>query len=120
MSTAQPHGGPPGSEPASSRKDSSEQASGPDRAPAAQARVTLITKPGCHLCTLARQVIVRVTDDLDIGWEERSILDIEEPDPMWWEQLPITLVDGRQHDYWRVSESRLRSALSTTPKLTSA
>lgn len=120
MSTAHPHGGLPGREPASSRPDSSESASSPGAAPAAQTRVTLITKPGCHLCTLARQVIVRVADELDVGWEERSILDIEDPDPMWWEQLPITLVDGRQHDYWRVSESRLRSALTDTPKLTSA
>ena len=83
-------------------------------------RVTLISKPGCHLCTLARQVIVRVTDEMDVGWQEQSILDLEEPDPMWWEQLPITLVDGRQHDYWRVSESRLRAALSGKPTLRSA
>lgn len=77
-------------------------------------RVTLITKPGCHLCTLARQVVVRVTDDLGVGWQEQSILDIENPDPMWWEQLPITLVDGRPHDYWRVSEGRLRTALTAS------
>lgn len=77
-------------------------------------RVTLITKPGCHLCTLAREVVVRVTDELGVGWQEQSILDIEDPDPMWWEQLPITLVDGRPHDYWRVSEGRLRTALTAS------
>lgn len=77
-------------------------------------RVTLITKPGCHLCTLAREVVVRVTDELAVGWQEQSILDIENPDPMWWEQLPITLVDGRPHDYWRVSEGRLRTALTAS------
>ena len=76
-------------------------------------RITLISKPGCHLCSLARQVIQRVADDLGVGWQERSILDIEDPNPLWWEQLPITLVDGTQHDYWRVSESRLRAALAT-------
>ena len=77
-------------------------------------RVTLITKPGCHLCTLAREVVVRVTDELGVGWQEQSILDIGDPDPMWWEQLPITLVDGRPHDYWRVSEGRLRTALTAS------
>ena len=77
-------------------------------------RVTLITKPGCHLCTLAREVVARVTDELAVGWQEQSILDIENPDPMWWEQLPITLVDGRPHDYWRVSEGRLRTALTAS------
>lgn len=83
-------------------------------------RVTLISKPGCHLCTLARQVIVRVTDEMNVGWQEQSILDLQDPDPMWWEQLPVTLVDGRQHDYWRVSESRLRAALSEQTSMRSA
>jgi hypothetical protein len=27
------------------------------------------------------------------------------------EQLPVTFVDGRQHDFWRVDEVRLRAAL---------
>ncbi len=76
------------------------------------ARVTLITKPDCHLCTLAREVIQRVSADLGVGWQEQSILDMDDVDPIWWEQVPVTLVDGRPHDYWRVSESRLRQALA--------
>jgi hypothetical protein len=27
------------------------------------------------------------------------------------EQIPVTFVDGRQHDFWRVDERRLRAAL---------
>ena len=27
------------------------------------------------------------------------------------EEIPVTFVDGRQHDFWRVSEDRLRAAL---------
>jgi hypothetical protein len=26
--------------------------------------------------------------------------------------IPVTLIDGVQHDFWRVSERRLRAALS--------
>ena len=74
--------------------------------------VTLITKPGCHLCTLARDVVTRVADDFGARFEERSLPDIADPDPMWWEQIPVTLIDGEVHDYWRVSERRLRSELS--------
>ena len=33
----------------------------------------------------------------------------------WAEQIPVTLVDGRQHDYWRVDETRLRAALAAPP-----
>ena len=79
----------------------------------ASPRITLITKPGCHLCALARDVVSRVSDDLSVQWEEVSIEDIENPDPLLWEQIPVTLIDGEPHDYWRVSESRLRASLTT-------
>jgi hypothetical protein len=75
------------------------------------ARITLIAKPGCHLCDDARLVIERVAADLGVGWEERSIADDAALAEQYWEQIPVTLVDGRQHDYWRVDESRLRAAL---------
>jgi hypothetical protein len=31
------------------------------------------------------------------------------------EQIPVTFVDGRQHDFWRVDEGRLRRALADQP-----
>ena len=80
--------------------------------PAPAARITLIGKPGCHLCDDARVVIARVADDLGVGWSERSILDEPALMEAYAEQIPVTLVDGRQHDYWRVDEARLRAALT--------
>ncbi len=75
-------------------------------------RITLISKPGCHLCDLAREVIERVAADLGVQWVELSILDDQELSAAYSEQIPVTLVDGAQHDYWRVDESRLRRALA--------
>ena len=74
-------------------------------------RITLIGKPGCHLCDDAREVIARVAGELGVPWEERSVLDDEALMAAYAEQIPVTLVDGRQHDYWRVDERRLRAAL---------
>ena len=79
-----------------------------------QPRITLISKPGCHLCDRAREVIERVARDLNVQWAELSILDDPELSAAYWEQIPVTLVDGAQHDYWRVDESRLREALRNT------
>ena len=79
---------------------------------ASQARITLVSKPGCHLCEEARAVITRVADDLGVGWVERSIEDDPVLKEQYWEQIPVTFVDGRQHDYWRVDETRLRAALT--------
>lgn len=76
-------------------------------------RVTLISKPGCHLCDDARTVIAEVCAELGVGWEEIDITTDEELNRRYWEQIPVTLVDGKQHDYWRVSASRLRAALAT-------
>lgn len=77
-------------------------------------RITLISKPGCHLCDQAREVIERVARDVGVQWVERSILDDAELSAAYSEQIPVTLVDGAQHDYWRVDESRLRVALGNT------
>lgn len=57
-------------------------------------------------------MITRVARELGVQWAERSILDDPELSAAYWEQIPVTLVDGIQHDYWRVDESRLRMALA--------
>ena len=67
---------------------------------------------GCHLCDDAREVIARVAQDLRVGWQELSIADDPTLSAAYWEQIPVTLVDGEQHDYWRVDEARLRAALA--------
>lgn len=78
----------------------------------AAARITLLGRPGCHLCDDAREIIRRVADDLGVSWEERDITQSPEDTRKYWEMIPVTLVDGVQHDFWRVSEERLRAALT--------
>lgn len=80
-------------------------------APPPAARVTLIGRVGCHLCDNAREVIQEVCAELG---EEFVEIDIDSnPDLVekWGAEIPVTLVDGRQHDFWRVNEARLRAAL---------
>lgn len=78
-------------------------------------RITLLSKPGCHLCGPVRLVIERVARDLGVPWVERSILDDPELSASYSEQIPVTLVDGVQHDFWGVDEKRLRAALENPP-----
>jgi hypothetical protein len=73
--------------------------------------VTLIGKPGCHLCDEAREVVTRVAGELGVGWVELDVLADPDLYEQYWERIPVTLVDGRPHDFWRVSEQRLRAAL---------
>lgn len=73
--------------------------------------VTLIGKPGCHLCEVARDVVARVCEETGAEWEERDINKDEELYRKYWEQIPVVLVGGEQHDFWRVDPERLRRAL---------
>lgn len=74
--------------------------------------VTLIRKPGCHLCDDAQVVIETVCADLGVPWERKDITEDEELHREYWEQIPVVLVDGAQHTFWRVDEARLRKALT--------
>jgi hypothetical protein len=74
-------------------------------------RVKLYSRPGCHLCEDARVVIASVCAELGEEFIELSILDDAELLARYSEEIPVTLVDGRQHDFWRVDSSRLRAAL---------
>jgi hypothetical protein len=75
-------------------------------------RVTLYGKPGCHLCDDAREVIAEVCGELGVAWNELSILDDQDLFRRFAEQIPVTYVDGKQHDFWRVDPDRLRAALA--------
>ncbi|MFH8371524.1 glutaredoxin family protein [Streptomyces sp. NPDC018031] len=77
----------------------------------AESTVTLIGKPGCHLCDAAQTVIEQVCGELGAAWEKKDITQDEELYRKYWEQIPVVLVDGEQHDFWRVDPRRLRAAL---------
>jgi hypothetical protein len=78
--------------------------------------LTLIGKPGCHLCDDARDVIRSVVAALpegapQVSLSERSILDDPRLLDRYADEIPVILIDGRMHTYWRVDPARLRSAL---------
>ena len=75
-------------------------------------RVTLYSRPGCHLCADAREVIERVCAELGETYDEVSIDEDPALRDRFGEEIPVTFVDGRQHDFWRVDERRLRAALT--------
>lgn len=79
------------------------------------ARLTLLSKPGCHLCDAARDVVASVLADLpaaaSVSLEELSILDDPELNAKYWDEIPVVLIDGRVHNIWHIDPARLRLAL---------
>jgi len=75
--------------------------------------LTLISKPGCHLCDDAKAVIQEVLKDFpEVQLSELNMLDDQKLIEAYSEEIPVVLIDGKQHSFWRVDAERLRSALS--------
>ena len=81
----------------------------------AGARVTVIGRVDCHLCEVATEVVARVTAEVGEAWTEVDV----DADPAllaeYSDLVPVILVDGKVHGYWRVEEDRLRAALAAAP-----
>jgi glutaredoxin len=76
--------------------------------------VTLVGKPGCHLCDDARVVVQSVISEFPAGsitFTEESIEDNQELFDAYWEQIPVLLINGKVHNYWRIDGERLRLKL---------
>jgi hypothetical protein len=77
--------------------------------------LTLISKPDCHLCDVAREIVDTVVAELperQVDVEELSIADDPALYATWWEKIPVVLIDGELHAHWRLSAERLRTAPS--------
>ncbi|TCB99136.1 glutaredoxin family protein [Micromonospora zingiberis] len=79
-------------------------------------RLTLITRPGCHLCEDAKAALDRVVAVTGDRWTERDVSGDVELEREYGDRLPVVLLDGKEHGYWRVEEERLLRDL-TTPQL---
>ena len=81
-------------------------------------QLTLIGKPGCHLCDEARDAIDGVllefrkaNPNTDVSVEELNILEDEALRLKYAEEIPVLLIDGKMHNYWRIDDERLMRAL---------
>jgi glutaredoxin len=76
--------------------------------------LTLIGKPGCHLCDDAEGVIHEVLKDFSaaITLEKQNILEDEALFAQYSEEIPVLLINGKVHNYWHIDPDRLRGALT--------
>jgi glutaredoxin len=76
------------------------------------ATVTLLSRPGCHLCDAAREVVSEVLTDFPaVAFEEKSIVDDPDLHEKYVEEIPVVLINGRVHNIWRIDPERFRTAL---------
>jgi glutaredoxin len=74
--------------------------------------MVLVTRVSCHLCEQAQAIVSRVAAELAVAYREVDV----DADPAvaaeFGDRVPVVLVDGTEHTYWRVDEDRLRRALA--------
>jgi glutaredoxin len=75
------------------------------------ARVVVYSRPGCHLCEVAEATIAEICGGTGDDWARVDITTDADLTARFTEQVPVTFVDGAQHDFWRVDPVRLRAAL---------
>ena len=81
--------------------------------------LTLLTKPGCHLCEEAKKAIEIVmfefskenSDVVQIELTELNILEDEALKNQYSEEIPVLQINGATHAYWKIDSERLIAAL---------
>jgi len=82
--------------------------------------LTLLTKPGCHLCEEAKKAIELVmfefnhenSGNVQIELTELNILEDEALKNQNSEEIPVLQINGSTHAYWRIDSERLLLALN--------
>lgn len=75
-------------------------------------RVTLITRAGCHLCAEAEVLLSRLSSELGFGYEQLDVDADRLRRDEYSDRVPVVLIDGKEHGYWRVEEARFRTAVA--------
>jgi len=73
--------------------------------------ITLLSRRNCHLCDVARDILARVSRTAFVQWVER---DVDTDDNLRYEygdRVPVVLLRGVEHSFWRVNEARLLTDL---------
>ena len=80
--------------------------------PPADHRVTLITRVDCHLCETAEALLRRLAAELGFGYAEVDVDSSAELRERFSDRVPVVVIDGKEHGYWRVEEQRFRKAVA--------
>jgi glutaredoxin len=74
--------------------------------------VTVYTRTNCSLCVTAEADVARICGELGVGWTAVDVDGDPELRAEYGDRVPVIMIDGREHGFWRVEESRLRKALT--------
>ena len=74
-------------------------------------KVTVYSRLGCHLCEIAIDRIKSTMDELKFELDIKLIDNDIKLQEEYGEQVPVILIEGKVHDYWRVDLERFTKAI---------
>ena len=75
--------------------------------------LTLLSKPGCHLCHELRAVVERVLPAFDAELEERDVRDAPETSRLYALEIPVLLLGSQEVVRHRATPEALRDRLAS-------
>jgi glutaredoxin len=75
--------------------------------------VTVYTRPDCHLCAEAMDVLRRLQGELGFLLRERNIDEDAELQRCYFERIPVVALDGEELFDYHVDETLLRERLES-------
>ena len=74
-------------------------------------KVVIYSRVNCHLCEeaekKAREVMAEIPFELEVIYIDGN----QELERLYGEEVPVTLVNGAKHDYFRVDKKRFSEAI---------
>ncbi|GAB3049477.1 glutaredoxin family protein [Sediminivirga luteola] len=75
-------------------------------------QVELLSRAGCHLCEEARPIVASAVRKHGVKLREVDVDSDPELRERYGDEVPVVLIDGRQHAFHRVDPQRLDLALA--------
>jgi glutaredoxin len=73
--------------------------------------ITIYSRPGCHLCDDAENVLESLRKELNFEIEVINIDEDTELIKLYSDQVPVIHIDGIHHDFYKVDPLRFRFSL---------
>ncbi|MFM8752294.1 MAG: glutaredoxin family protein [Actinomycetota bacterium] len=73
--------------------------------------VTMYSRRNCHLCEVAKEVVESAKNEADFEYEVIFIDGDAGLEKEYGEEVPVTLINGKRHDYFKVDKARFIEAV---------
>ena len=74
-------------------------------------KVVIYSRVNCHLCQEAEKTLQEVMVEVPFKLEVIYIDGDRELERLYGEEVPVTLINGAKHDYFRVDKKRFSEAI---------